>query len=129
MTQTQTTPFQSPAIGQEISCVMTKIDGSLLSDNKKLNLVLKNILKEEKFGILANTMHEFSPHGCTIFFLLSESHLAIHTYPEHNSLYFSLYSCRGPKDAEASFNKFKKILSPKEILFFKKQKVRVAVKN
>ncbi len=117
--------FQSSAVGQEISCVMKSIGRNLLFENKKLKLILHNLLIKEKFTILDVSIHEFSPQGCTIFFLLSESHLAIHTYPEHNSLYFNLYSCRGPKDAEATFKKFKRFLNPKEILFFKNNTVPV----
>lgn len=35
----------------------------------------------------------FSPFGYTALFLLSESHFAIHTFPEANQTYIELSSC------------------------------------
>jgi len=35
----------------------------------------------------------FNPYGYTALFLLSESHLAIHTFPEHGQTYIELSSC------------------------------------
>ena len=114
---------QSPKIGQEISCVMKGIDETLLVNNNKLNKIFIDALKKCNFGILKSINHEFTPHGLTILILLSESHLAIHTYPEHNALYFSLYSCRGPKDSEKTFELVKQKLKPKSFSFMKNNPV------
>ena len=39
--------------------------------------------------------HQFPfPFGVTVLFMLSESHLACHTYPEHRLATFNLYCCR-----------------------------------
>jgi len=35
----------------------------------------------------------FIPHGYTAIFLLAESHLALHTFPEHEQTYIELTSC------------------------------------
>jgi S-adenosylmethionine decarboxylase len=35
----------------------------------------------------------FKPYGYTALWLLSESHLAIHTFPEENTTYIELSSC------------------------------------
>ncbi|WP_182871143.1 S-adenosylmethionine decarboxylase family protein [Rhodopirellula sp. JC639] len=41
------------------------------------------------------TCHAFpGPGGVTALYLLSESHLACHTYPEHEFATFNLYCCR-----------------------------------
>lgn len=41
------------------------------------------------------TCHEFPyPGGVTALYLLSESHLACHTYPEYAFATFNLYCCR-----------------------------------
>ncbi|MCC9644928.1 S-adenosylmethionine decarboxylase [Rhodopirellula sp. JC740] len=39
-----------------------------------------------------------SPHGVTALYLLSESHLAVHTYPEHGIATFNLVCCREQAD-------------------------------
>jgi len=41
------------------------------------------------------TWHQFpGPGGITGLVLLSESHLAVHTFPEHGSLSLNLFCCR-----------------------------------
>lgn len=62
-------------------------------DPIKLKEKYKNILLNSGFGILNEVEHFFKPHGYTILFLLSESHFAIHTFPEHNKSYVELSSC------------------------------------
>lgn len=119
----------SPTIGQEISCVMKGVNKIYLSKYQPLTKLLQNFLKEEKFGILNTTAHQFEPQGFTILILLSESHLAVHTYPEHDALYFSLYSCRGPTDSQNTFEKLKNVINPKEIIFMSNNQVPLLADN
>lgn len=51
------------------------------------------ILRACGFNILQITEHYFEPQGYTGLWLLSESHFAIHTFPEFGSCYFELSSC------------------------------------
>ncbi|MFA9262979.1 MAG: S-adenosylmethionine decarboxylase family protein [Undibacterium sp.] len=37
--------------------------------------------------------HEFPGGGETFVYVLSESHLALHTYPEHKYISIDLYTC------------------------------------
>jgi len=45
------------------------------------------------FNVLNSVEHNFKPQGYTVLFLLAESHLAIHTFPEENKTYIELSSC------------------------------------
>ena len=56
--------------------------------------------------ILGEIEHEFSPQGCTFMFLLSESHLSVHTFPERQHLAFDLYTCRQYEDNTIYINIF-----------------------
>ena len=38
--------------------------------------------------------NKFEPIGRTLVYILSESHLAIHTWPEFNTLHIDLVSCK-----------------------------------
>ena len=50
-------------------------------------------LNNAGFGVLDVIEKHFNPQGYTALFLLSESHLAIHTFPEHGKSYIELTSC------------------------------------
>ncbi len=62
------------------------------------DLDFKGICKElcslHQFTILEEVEHVFQPQGYTLLFLLSESHLSVHTFPEKKYLSFDLYTCR-----------------------------------
>lgn len=67
---------------------------NLLNNKLDLKLLFKDICFTHNFTILGEIDHEFHPEGCTFIFLLSESHLSVHTFPERNHLSFDLYTCR-----------------------------------
>lgn len=50
-------------------------------------------LNNAGFGVEDVLEKHFKPQGYTALFLLSESHFAIHTFPEENQTYIELSSC------------------------------------
>jgi S-adenosylmethionine decarboxylase len=55
------------------------------------------------FGVQDVIEKHFEPQGYTALFLLSESHFAIHTFPEGGQTYIELTSCvKQPFDAFVS---------------------------
>lgn len=60
-------------------------------------------LKESGFGVLSFVEYNFEPQGYTALWLLSESHFAIHTFPEEGKSYIELSSC-----IENQYTKFMK---------------------
>lgn len=66
-------------------------------DPEKLKKNYDNLLKEIGFTIILFNEHYFPKQGYTCFWLLGESHLAIHTFPESNKSYIELSSCNKEK--------------------------------
>jgi len=67
------------------------------SDPQLLRRTFDAILRQSDFTILNFIDHSFSPHGYTAIWLLSDSHFAIHTFPEKNQSYIQLSSCNKEK--------------------------------
>ncbi len=67
------------------------------SDPKRLRTMFQSYLKQVDFTILNCVEHHFPVQGYTVFWLLAESHLAIHTFPDKNRTYVELSSCNGNK--------------------------------
>lgn len=63
------------------------------TDSHFLKSKFKEILEKNGFKIVGFVDFHFEPYGYTCLFLLSESHLAIHTFPEENKTYIELSSC------------------------------------
>lgn len=47
--------------------------------------------------VISFTEHYFSPQGYTSLWLLSESHVAVHTFPEHDATHVSVACCNEQK--------------------------------
>ena len=63
------------------------------TDPFKLRTTYNELLKDSGFGILSFMEYSFEPQGYTAIWLLSESHFAIHTFPEEGKSYIELSSC------------------------------------
>jgi len=80
-------------------CDIKKIKNKeLLNNVSQLKEMLDNICSKYKFTILNKMEHVFEPQGCTIIYMLSESHISIHTFPEKEYIAFDLYTCRYYED-------------------------------
>ena len=62
-------------------------------DPDELYKTLDSILKKSGYTILNYIEHSFPLHGYTCLWLLAESHLAVHTFPESNRSYIELSGC------------------------------------
>lgn len=48
---------------------------------------------------VTSSFHEFSPHGLSGVVVIAESHLAVHTWPEHKVACIDLFTCSADMDA------------------------------
>ena len=83
----------------------------LLNNSNDLNNLLKELCKTYDFQILQECEHNFIPIGCSIIFLLSESHISVHTFPEKQHMSFDIYTCRQYKDNSDYDNIYKFLIN------------------
>jgi len=67
-----------------------------LCDEPRLRVMCEELVRDLDLHVVGEPQwHRFGGHaGVTGLYLLSESHLAVHTYPEFSALSLNLYSCR-----------------------------------
>ncbi|MBT3355997.1 hypothetical protein HN784_04190 [bacterium] len=53
----------------------------------------KKALEKGNFSVMGGAMHKFDPAGMSGFWLLCESHLSFHTWPEERRVFIDLFSC------------------------------------
>lgn len=51
------------------------------------------IVKEMRFHVVGECLHQFKPFGATILYLLSESHCSAHTFWEEKEVYIDVFCC------------------------------------
>ncbi len=85
---------------------------------------LRNALRtaSEAMGstVVKTISHRFSPTGITMFMILAETHISIHTWPEHKYAALDIFICNEDIDPEVGWNAVKDALRPSS---FKLQKM------
>ncbi|MFJ4349743.1 adenosylmethionine decarboxylase [Pseudomonas sp. NPDC089428] len=74
---------------------ITGVCAHLLSSDKTLHSFFLAALQSSGFTVISDMIHKFSSggEGVTGLFLLSESHLSYHTYPERGYISIDVYTC------------------------------------
>ncbi len=79
---------------QSITIKVSEVDSALLNDAGEMQKLLRNIIELAGLHSLESVTHQFSPQGISSALLLSESHIAIHTWPESGAAYISMTTCK-----------------------------------
>lgn len=82
--------------GEEWVVDATGCDASSLASGAKLESLFAAIIEQlDLHPVIPASWHQFpGPGGWTGYALLAESHLAVHTFPEHGALCLNLFCCR-----------------------------------
>ena len=68
-------------------------ESTLLNDIDLISKALRQAAVEAGSTIVASVFHQFTPQGITGVVVLEESHLSIHTWPEHGYVAVDFYTC------------------------------------
>jgi S-adenosylmethionine decarboxylase len=78
--------------------IWTKFD---LNNWKKLKPICLSALNKSNMHIIKEVKHNFKPQGVTAVWVLAESHMAIHTYPEAGFVAVDVFTCGTEGDPSA----------------------------
>ena len=82
-------------VGIEWLVEATGCDKASLCDEEVIRAVLSSAIADLGLKSVGSVWHKFDGEGgITGLIALTESHLACHTYPEHQTATFNLYCCR-----------------------------------
>ena len=82
-------------VGTEWMIEATGCNSAALRDQSVLRSVLSDVIDDLGLKAVGSVWHKFDGEGgVTGLIALTESHLACHTYPEHQTATFNLYCCK-----------------------------------
>jgi S-adenosylmethionine decarboxylase proenzyme len=73
-------------------------DVALLNAPEELKELLLDAVRRGHGTIVTEVFHTFSPHGVSGVVVIAESHVAIHTWPEHGYAAADIFSCGSTLD-------------------------------
>jgi S-adenosylmethionine decarboxylase len=77
--------------GTHIVATLTTEKKAGLNTFADFRLLIDGLIQEYSLKKLGEVYHDFSPAGYTGVVCLSESHLSVHTWPEHSRINIDIY--------------------------------------
>lgn len=99
-------------LGKHVLARLEGIPFEKLDNQYYLYDISLKAIEEAKMHVETHCVKRFSPQGITLLILLSESHLAIHTWPEKGIMALECFTCGDEGDPVKAVNFFLEILNP-----------------
>jgi S-adenosylmethionine decarboxylase len=80
-------------LGQHLLCAAFGCNPALTRDADGLGRMLEELCERHGLTVLERFTHAYEPHGLTVGLVIGESHLILHTWPEHDLVHVDLFSC------------------------------------
>ncbi len=110
------------AVGWHILAEFYEVNPDLMKKVNPVKEILQKAVKESGLTPLKEEYHQFEPFGVTGFVLLEESHISIHTWPEHGYLALDIFTCSDEEATWKAFEVLKREFSPGKVDHFFKER-------
>ena len=81
------------ALGRHLVLELNGCNPKLLGDVKRVEDIMVAAAKIARATVVGVHFHQFSPFGVSGVVVIAESHLAIHTWPEHAYAAVDIFTC------------------------------------
>ena len=97
--------------GTHLIATLHTQDVGLLKEHHSFRSLADAFIRDHDLQKLGEVYHDFSPAGFTAVICLSESHISIHTWPEHGRVNIDIYLSNYLRDNDGTvtsiFNRIK----------------------
>tara|TARA_B100000809_G_scaffold67681_2_gene64751 strand:- start:8031 stop:8414 length:384 start_codon:yes stop_codon:yes gene_type:complete len=101
-------------LGLHILMEFSECSSDILNDLKLLEVEMNQAARVSNATIIKSIFHQFSPQGVTGVVVVAESHLAIHTWPEHGYAAVDFFTCNLSMDYHKAYDHLVQILNSKK---------------
>lgn len=85
--------MQGSALGRHVLAELFGCHADVLNDRDMIRQLMLVAATKAGAEVVGEFFHQFSPHGISGVVVISESHLAIHTWPEHGYAAVDVFTC------------------------------------
>ncbi len=90
------------ALGRHFILECYDCDAEILNDIDKIEYSIKEAARAAKTTIIKSLFHHFAPQGVSGVLVIAESHITVHTWPEHHYAAVDVFTCGDDADPEAA---------------------------
>jgi len=99
-------------LGLHILADLYGVNPDLIDRVEDVKHLLETTVKIANLTKISSHYYQFQPHGATGVILLAESHISIHTWPEHGLATVDVYTCGDPSKAYKAMDYIISTLEP-----------------
>lgn len=81
-------------LGEHVVIDFYNCASNIIYTSTPLSECVTNLANELNLTILSQSFHQFQPHGVSGVLMVAESHISIHTWPEHSFVAIDIFSCK-----------------------------------
>lgn len=81
------------ALGRQILVEFYDCDRDVLNQTEAIREALLEGVRRSGATIVSDSFHTFNPHGVSGVIVIAESHVTIHTWPEHGYAAVDIFTC------------------------------------
>ncbi|GCC10567.1 S-adenosylmethionine decarboxylase proenzyme precursor [archaeon] len=102
-------------VGIQVVSEIYGCNPDIISKKEVLGPLLDKIVEEVGLTVITHRHHQFKPGGVTSFYMLAESHLALHTWPEYGYCALDIFTCGDRNRALEASRKISKVLEAEDV--------------
>lgn len=99
-----TRPDAEAPLGSQTLADLYECDPNVLDDVDRVRDAMLEAARRAGATIVGHAVHRFSPQGVSGVVVIAESHLAVHTWPEHRYAALDLFTCGATIRQDACFD-------------------------
>lgn len=99
------------SLGRHLLAEFYDCETDALNDPAQIERLMNEAARLSGATVVQSVFHTFSPHGVSGVVVVEESHLAVHTWPEHSYAAVDYFSC-GDVDCDAAVRYLEERLGP-----------------
>ena len=69
------------------------VDPRRIARVEDLRVILDRVVSKSGLHVVSSIFHQFEPYGVSAAYILSESHLSVHTWPECGYVALDIFTC------------------------------------
>ena len=102
-------------MGTHLIAEFLGVEPGKISKVRHVRRVLERVISESGLKFISSSYHQFKPSGVSCVYLLHESHLSVHTWPEYFYLIIDIFSCDSQEKTLKAFQVAKREFAPKQV--------------
>jgi S-adenosylmethionine decarboxylase proenzyme, Bacillus form len=102
------------ALGRQLIVEFNGCDAGILASAEKVQTAMLKAASAAGADIIDSVFHHFKPYGVSGVVVISQSHFAIHTWPEHGYVAADLFTCGDTMDVWKAFKMLKRSFKAKD---------------